>query len=123
MQSNILFVTADNPDKDQFLKKRQRSRLVYRQVLRDEEKREKTSYTSDLYDALLLKMVKDFGVGVQNLNHRSRVLRLTAASMNVLLSANSPRVFKAVTHTCTIIKVNQSLSWISMFVTSYTSWL
>ena len=98
MQSNILFVTADNPDKDQFLKKRQRSRLVYRQVLRDEEKREKTSYTSDLYDALLLKMVKDFGVGVQNLNHRSRVLRLTAASMNVLLSANSPRVFKAVTH-------------------------
>jgi len=33
---------------------------VYHQVLRDEEKREKTSYTNDLHDALLLKNGKRF---------------------------------------------------------------
>jgi len=55
VESIIYGKSLANPDKDQFLKKRQRSRLVYRQLLRDEEKREKTSYTNDLHDALLLK--------------------------------------------------------------------
>ena len=33
---------------------------MYRQLLRDEQKREKTSYTNDLHDALLLKNGKRF---------------------------------------------------------------
>ena len=58
-------------------------------------------------------MVKDFGVvGVQNLNHRSRVLRLTAASKNVLLSANSPSFQSCYTYS----NKGQSFSWISMLV-------
>ena len=80
VESNNLWKVAGKPRQGPIVEKRQRTRLVYRQLLRDEEKREKTSYANDLHDALLLKMVKDFGVvGVQNLNHRSRVLGLTAA--------------------------------------------
>jgi len=60
VESIIYGKSLANPDKVQFLKKRQRSRLVYRQLLRDTEKREKTSYTNDLHDALLLKNGKRF---------------------------------------------------------------
>ena len=60
VESNNLWKVAGKPRQGPIFEKRQRTRLVYRQLLRDEEKREKTSYTNDLHDALLLKNGKRF---------------------------------------------------------------
>ena len=40
--------------------KRNKCRLAYRQLIREEEKREKMTYTNDLHDALLRKDAKRF---------------------------------------------------------------
>ena len=124
MQSNILFVTADNPDKDQFLKKDSGAGLciVNFFVMRKNEK--KTSYTNDLHDALLLKNGKRFwSCWSSKFESSVSCFQVDGCVDECVIVGKFAESFQSFTHTCTIIKVNQSFSWISMFVTSYTSWL
>ena len=60
IDSNDMWKAAGKPRQGPIFEKRKRCRSVYRQLLRDEEKREKLSYTNDLHEALLRKNGKIF---------------------------------------------------------------
>jgi len=58
--SNNMWKAAQKPRRGPIFEKRKRCRSVYRQLLRQEEKHEKISYSNDLHEALLRKNGKMF---------------------------------------------------------------
>jgi len=60
VDSNNMWKAAGKPHQGPIFEKRKRCRSAYRQLLREEEKREKLSYTNDLHEALLRKNGKMF---------------------------------------------------------------
>jgi len=60
VESNNMWKAAGKPRQGPIYEKRKRCRSVYRQLLREEEKREKISYSNDLHEALLRKNGKMF---------------------------------------------------------------
>jgi len=60
VESNNMWKALGKPHQGPIFEKRKRCRSVYRQLLRDEEKREKLSYSNDLHEALLKKNGKMF---------------------------------------------------------------
>ena len=55
VESNNIWKAVGKPRHGPVFEKRNKYRLAYRQLIREEQKREKLSYTNDLHDALLKK--------------------------------------------------------------------
>ena len=60
VESNNVWKAVGKPRQGPIYDKRNKCRLAYRQLIREEEKREKLTYTNDLHDALLRKDAKRF---------------------------------------------------------------
>ena len=60
VESNNVWKAVGKPRQSLVDDKRNKCRLTYRQLIHEEEKREKLAYTNDLHDALLRKDAKRF---------------------------------------------------------------
>ena len=58
VESNHVWKAVGKPRQGPVYDKRNKCRLAYRQLIREEEKREKFTYTNGLHDALLRKDAK-----------------------------------------------------------------
>ena len=60
VESNNIWKAVGKPRQGLVFEKRNKYRLAYQQLIREEQKREKLSYTNDLHDALLKKDGRTF---------------------------------------------------------------
>ena len=115
VESNNIWKAVGKPRQGLVFEKRNKYRLAYQQLIREEQKREKLSYTNDLHDALLKKDGRTFWNCWRSKFERSAPCsQVEGVSMMTLLLTNFHST--SLSHIIITIKVGPIHSLISIHV-------